>query len=128
LIKGLSFRVIEKLAHQGISTHDLPIEGVPVMVRVVECKDDVGQDECIEFRVYRSSRDRVRILGSWQFGHMEPVGPRGAIAIEQNPLGSPVETEFLRVVHCADQYGVAFVLVIDPGGLFPPCKRPSVYV
>ena len=96
------------------------------MVQVVETREDVDQGECIEFRVYRSPRDPARILGSWQFGHMEPVGPNGAIAIDGNPLGSSVDTEFVRVVQCADRQGVAFVLVVDKDGLFPPSKRPSL--
>jgi hypothetical protein len=95
------------------------------MVQVVERKEDVGQGGCIEFRVYRSPRDPNRVLGSWQHGHMEPVGLKGAIAIDQNTLGSPVETEYLRVLYCADQCGVPFVLVVDDNGLFPPSKRPS---
>jgi hypothetical protein len=95
------------------------------MVQVVERKEDIGQDECIEFKVYRSPRDPNRILGSWQHGHMEPVGPKGAIAIDHNALGSPVETEYLRVLNCADECGVPFVLVIDDNGLFPPASRPS---
>lgn len=95
------------------------------MVQVVERKQDVGQGGCIQFKVYRSLCDPNRILGGWQHGHMEPVGPKGAIAIDQNTLGSPVETEYLRVLNCADQCGVPFVLVVDPDGLFPPDKRPS---
>ena len=94
------------------------------MVQVVERKENVGQSEYIEFRVYRL-RDPNRILGGWQHGHMEPVGSKGAIAIDQNMLGSPVETEYLRVLYCADQCGVPFVFVVDEDGLFPPARRPS---
>jgi hypothetical protein len=95
------------------------------MVQVVERRGDVGQGECIEFKVYRSPRDGVRVLGSWQHGHMEPFGSKGAVGIYQNTLGSPVETEFLSVLNCADECGVPFVLVVDPDGLFPPAKRPG---
>lgn len=95
------------------------------MVQVVESKEDAGQAECIEFRVYQSPRDPNRVLASWQFAHMEPVGPKGAIAIDQSQLGTLVETEFQRVLYCAAQHGVPFIWVNNSNGLFPPSKRPS---
>jgi hypothetical protein len=43
-------------------------------------------------------------------------------------LGLDVETDFKRAYNEAVQYGVPFLLVEDPEGLFPPAKRPQIPV
>jgi hypothetical protein len=88
------------------------------VVAVIEGKEEAGGVRYIEFKVYRSSTDLNRILGSWRFAHGEST------LIDQSKLGTSVETEFRCVVDCADQHGIPFVWVDDPDELFPPWTRP----
>ena len=46
-------------------------------------------------------------------------------SIGKSQLGVPVEIEFQRAFNEAAQYGVLFLWVDDPEGLFPPTKRPT---
>jgi hypothetical protein len=46
-------------------------------------------------------------------------------SIGQNQLGTPVKIEYQRVLREAARYGVPFVWVDDPDGLFPPAKRAA---
>jgi hypothetical protein len=94
------------------------------MVQVIDKLEDAGGAECIRFRVYRSPRDPNRILGSWQHG----VSEQGMASIGTSVLGTPVEIEYQRVLYEAAQYGVPFLWVDDPEGLFPPAKRPQIPV
>jgi hypothetical protein len=94
------------------------------MVQVIDKVEDVGGAEYIKFRVYRSPRDPNRILANWQ----HPVEVNGMVSIGQSQLGSPVDIEYQRVFDEAVQYGVPFLWVDDPDGLFPPAKRPHVAV
>jgi hypothetical protein len=91
------------------------------MVQVIDRIEDAGGTEYIKFRVYRSSRDHNLILGSWQHA----VDEHGMGSIGQSQLGVPVEIEFKRAFNEAAQYGVPFLWVDDPEGLFPPGKRPT---
>ena len=86
------------------------------MVQVINNLEDA---EVIRFRVHRSTRDPERILASWQHAKLEPVGPKGAVAIAQNEPGASVEAEFQRVLDYANWQGVSFVWLDDPNGLFP---------
>jgi hypothetical protein len=92
------------------------------MVQVIDRMEDARGAECIKFRVYRSPRDPNRTLANWQHG----VSEHGMASIGTSQLGVPVEIEFQRVVNEAAQYGVPFVWVDDPEGLFPPAKRPQI--
>jgi|SRR5215831_4964366 len=95
------------------------------MVQVIEKLEDAGGAECIEFRVYPSPVDPARIVARWQHGKLEPVGPKGMVAVGQSeprPRGLAA-TEYQRVIVYADLHGVLFVWVNDPQGLFPPAKR-----
>jgi len=88
------------------------------MAQVVDRLEDAG---VIRFRVYRSPRDSNLILASWQHAADE----NGMGSIGQSQLGTPVEIEYQRAIREAAEYGVPFVWVDDPGGLFPPAKRPT---
>ncbi len=85
------------------------------MVAVIDGKEEAGGARYIEFKVYRSSTDPDRIVGSWRFG--EPP------LIDQSEPDAPVLQEFRLVVDCADQHGIPFVWVNDPDELFPPFMR-----
>jgi hypothetical protein len=91
------------------------------MVQVIDRMEDAGDAECIKFRVYRSPIDPERILASWQ--HAVEVNRMGSIGESQ--LGVPVELQFKRAFNEAAQYGVPFLWVDDPDGLFPPAQRPT---
>jgi len=86
------------------------------MAQVIDRLEDAG---VIRFSVHRSSRDPHLILGSWQHA----VDEHGMASIGQGPLGSPVQIEYQRVLDEAARYGVPFVWVDDPSGLFPPARR-----
>jgi hypothetical protein len=94
------------------------------MAQVIDRLEDAGGAEYIRFRPYRSPRDPNRILANWQHGASES----GMASIGISQLGVPVETEFKRAFNEAVQYGVPFLLVEDPEGLFPPAKRPQIPV
>jgi hypothetical protein len=91
------------------------------MVQVIDRMEDAGGAEYIKFRVYRSPVNPERILASWQ--HAVEVNRMASIGTSQ--LGVPVEIEFQRAFNEAAQYGVQFLWVDDPEGLFPPAKRPT---
>jgi hypothetical protein len=91
------------------------------MVQVIDRMEDAGAAECIKFRVYRSPVNPERILASWQ--HAD-----GMASIATSKLGVSVEIEFQRAFNEAAQYGVPFLLVDDPKGLFPPAERPQIPV
>ena len=100
------------------------------MVQIIEKQQDAGGAECIKFRVYRSQNPDTPdlILGGWQHSTEEPAYPKGALAVAGNQLGTPVETEYLRVVSYAHEHGIPFVWVDDPHGLYPTAQRPSFQV
>ena len=76
--------------------------------------------ECFKLRVRRSSRDPNLILGDWQHAADE----HGMASIGQSQLGGSVDLEYKRAYNEAIEYGVLFLWVDDPNGLFPPAKRP----
>jgi hypothetical protein len=96
------------------------------MVQVIERLEDAGgaESKCIRFRVYRSPREHNRVLANWQNG----VSEHGMASIGTSQLGVPVEIEFQRAFNEAAQYGVPFLWVDDPEGLFPPAQRPPIPV
>jgi hypothetical protein len=98
------------------------------MVQVIDRLEDADNAECIEFKVRRSPVDPERILGHWQHEKLEPVGPKGMVAIGQNELrpGGLAEREYQRVVAYADLHGVPFLWINDPHALFPSAKRPQI--
>ena len=89
------------------------------MVAVSEEKESAGTAQYIEFKVYRSSTNPNRALGSWRFAAGGPSG----IVIDQSKPDSPVQIEFSHVMDCADQHGIPFVWVSDPDELFAPFIR-----
>jgi hypothetical protein len=91
------------------------------MVQVIDRLEDAGGAECIRFRPYRSPRDPNRILADWQHG----VSQQGMASIGTNVLGTPVKDEYKRAFNEAVKYGVPFLWVDDPEGLFPPADRPT---
>jgi hypothetical protein len=91
------------------------------MVQVIDRMEDAGGAECIKFRVYRSTVNPERVLARWQ--HVFEVNGMGSIG--QSQLRVPVEIEYQRAFNEAAQYGVPFLWVDDPEGLFPPPKRPT---
>jgi hypothetical protein len=88
------------------------------MMLVIDRLEDAG---VIRFRVHRSSRDPNLILGSWQHA----VDENGMASIGQNQRGGSVKDEYKRAYNEAVQFGVPFVWVDDPNGLFPPTDRPT---
>ena len=90
------------------------------MVQVIDGLEDAAGARYIYFRVYRSKSpvNPNRILGRWQ--HAANDG-----SIGQSKLGTPVEIEYQRVIDEAVRYGVPFVWVDDPEGLFPLARRPK---
>jgi hypothetical protein len=90
-----------------------------LVVAVIEEKEMAGAAQYIEFKVYRSSTDPNRVLGSWRFA---AGGPNG-ILIDQSKPDSPVQIEFSHAMDCADQHGIPFVWVDDPEELFAPYIR-----
>jgi hypothetical protein len=88
------------------------------MVQVIDRLEDAG---VIRFTVYRSPRDHNRILANW----LHAVDEHGMGSIGTSVLGTPVEIEYQRVVNEAARYGVPFIWVDDPNGLFPPAKRQN---
>jgi hypothetical protein len=91
------------------------------MVQVIDKKEEAGGATCIKFRVYRSHRG---IRANWQHG----ATVHGMASIGTSQLGLDVETDFKRAFNEAVQYGVPFLWVDDPEGLFPPAKRPQIPV
>ena len=91
------------------------------MVQVLDRMEDANGADCIRFTVYRSPRDHTLILASWQHA----VSEHGMASIGQSQLGTPVEFEFKRAFNEAAQYGVPFLWVDDPDGLFTPAQRPT---
>jgi hypothetical protein len=91
------------------------------MVQVIERLEEAGGADYIKFRVYRSHRG---IRANWQCGQSE----HGMGSIGTSLLGLDVETDFKRAYNDAVQYGVPFLWVDDPEGLFPPAKRPQIPV
>ncbi len=92
------------------------------MVQVIDRIEDADGAEYIKFRVYRSPVNLERILASWQHA-VDEVNRMASIGTSQ--LGVPVAIEFQRAFNEAAQYGVPFLWVDDPEGLFPPAKRPT---
>ena len=85
---------------------------------------EVGR--CRRCRVYQvhalsKPRDHNLILGSWQHG----VSHQGVASIGMSVLGTPVKDDYKRAYNEAVQYGVPFLWVDDPAGLFPPADRPT---
>ena len=64
------------------------------MVQVINRMEDAGGAECIKFRVYPSPVNPERILASWQYEKLEPVGPRGAVAIDNTSSASRLRYSF----------------------------------
>ena len=93
------------------------------MVQVIDRLEEAGGAEYIHFRPYRSPRDPNRILASWGPHAVDEPGRMGSLGT--SVLGTPVELEFKRAYNEAVDYGVPFLWVDDPDGLFPPAKRPS---
>ena len=91
------------------------------MVQVIERLEDAGAAGYIKFTPYRSPRDHNLILGSWQHG----VSHQGVASIGMSLLGTPVKDDYKRAYNEAVQYGVPFLWVDDPAGLFPPADRPT---
>jgi hypothetical protein len=89
------------------------------MVQVIETMEEAGGAEYIHFRVYRSKHDCI--LDRWQHG----VSEQGKASIGTSVLRTPVDIEYKRAFNEAVQYGVRFLWVDDPEGLFPPAKRPN---
>ena len=93
------------------------------MVQVIDRLEDADGAEYIQFRPYRSPRDPKRILASWGPHGVDEPGRMASIG--QSQLGTPVKDQFKHAFNEADQYGVPFLWVDDPDGLFPPAKRPT---
>ena len=87
------------------------------MVAVIEGKEEAAGARYIEFKVYWSSTEPNRAFGSWRF-------PESGTTIDESKLGNTIEADFRFAVDCADQHGIPFVWVNDPGELFPPWTRP----
>ena len=88
-------------------------------MQVIDRMEDAGgADDYIRFRVYRSHRG---IRANWQRGE----GEYGMASIGTSLLALPVEIDFQRAYNEAAQYGVPFLWVDDPEGLFPPDQRPQ---
>jgi hypothetical protein len=87
------------------------------VVAVIEEREEAAGGRCIEFKVERSSTDPGRVLGRWRLVHGDST------LVDENREGAAAATEFRLVLDCADQHGVPFVWVNDPGGLFPPWER-----
>jgi hypothetical protein len=87
------------------------------VVAVIEGKEEAAGARYIEFKVYRSSTEPTRALGSWRF-------PESGRAIDEGRPGNTIEADFRFAVDCADQHGIPFVWVNDPDELFPPWARP----
>ena len=79
--------------------------------------------ECIQFRPYRSPRDPNRILANWGPHGVDEPGRMASIGT--SVLGTPVKDEYKRAYNEAVHFGVPFLWVDDPGGLFPPADRPT---
>jgi hypothetical protein len=90
------------------------------MVQVIDRMEDADGARYIHFRVYRTKSpvNPNGILGRWQHAANE-----GSIGRSQ--LGTPVKLEFKRAFNEAVKYGVPFLWVDDPDGLFPPADRPT---
>jgi hypothetical protein len=93
------------------------------MVQIIDRLEDAGGAECIQFKPYPSSRDPNRILASWGPHAVDEPGRMGSLGT--SVLGIPVDIEYKRAFNEAVQHGVRFLWVDDPGGLFPPGKRPT---
>jgi hypothetical protein len=91
------------------------------MVQVIDRSEDACGAECIQFTPYRSPRDPNRILANWQHG----VSQQDMASIGTSVLGTPVTDEYKRAYNEAVQFGVPFLWVDDPRGLFPPADRPT---
>jgi hypothetical protein len=87
------------------------------MVAVIEGKEEAGGARCLEFKVQRSAIDPARVLGCWRLAHA------GASLVDENRYEGAAADEFRLVLDCADQNGIPFVWVNDPGSLFPPWER-----
>ena len=94
------------------------------MVQIIENEQDAGGAERIKFSPYWSPINADRILANWQHA-MEPIYLKGPAPILGHQLGTPVEIELQRAVTLAHQYGIPFVWIDDPNGLFPPPDRPT---
>jgi hypothetical protein len=89
------------------------------MVQVIDRLEDAGGAEYIQFRPYRSPRDPNCILANWQHGVSQQA------SIGTSMLSTPVKVEYKRAFNEAVQYGVPFLWVDDPAGLFPLADRPT---
>ena len=96
------------------------------MVQVIDRMEDAGGAEYIHLRVRRSRVKHDLILADWGPHGVDEPGRMASIG--QSQLGTPVELEFKHAFNEAVQYGVPFLWVDDPEGLFPPAKRPQIPV
>ena len=68
--------------------------------------------------------DPTVVIGEMSFFESE-AGPKAPITITTSDLDVLVEEAFLSTLDYANQRSIPFVRIIDPGGLFPPSKRPA---
>jgi hypothetical protein len=84
------------------------------MVRVIEKKEEAGAEECVELHVYDSANV---VYGKGFHGARNGqnfVGTNGDTSVDE---------EFKRVMTYAVHYGIPFVWIDDPAGLFPADRR-----
>jgi hypothetical protein len=93
------------------------------MVQIIEDQQSAAGADLIRFHPYLGQRTG-QILASWQY-HVEPNDPKGPASVLSEVLSTPIDIEFCRALTVADHYGVPFIWIDDPAGLFPPSARPS---
>jgi hypothetical protein len=94
-----------------------------LIVTVVENMDQVGAKDALALHVYASPERPADACGYSTFALIHR--PANA-EIMHVPFGTPVVTAFKEVLSMARQCGIEYVVMNDPGELFPPEKRPSI--
>lgn len=90
------------------------------MAQIIERIEDASDQPPFVFSVYLSPKDKTTVLG-----YLVPYGIAGDQKVTwiKTDFGVPVEKAFRTVLELAEQYGMPFVLIQDPGNLFPASNR-----
>lgn len=90
------------------------------MVQMIERPEDANGEPMFVFSVYLSPKDKQTVLG-----YLVPYGVAGdrRVTYIKTDFGIPVQEAFRNVLALAEAYSMPFLLIQDPGNLFPPLKR-----
>ena len=94
-----------------------------MIVTVVETMDQVGAKDALALHVY-ANPENAAVACAYSTFALVARPPNAEIV--HVPFGTPIVTAFKEVLTMAKQCGIEYVVMNDPGELFPPEMRPAI--